>query len=140
MYVKVENLQSAFEYTGNLIGDVYQARNIFFEEEIRDHLEKAYEEFLRQFREILGEIPRLEESRDFNLGAAGLVGAQRALKLKSFEVSYNSYRSRGSLRRLIEALKKGKIIISSLGGAVPVIGSFVQELVDFLLRQLEQES
>lgn len=136
----VENLHGAFKCTGHLIDDVYQARNIFFEEELREQLEQAYEEFQKQFQEILGRIYNIEESNEFDLRAAGLVGAQRNLKLKSFEVSYNAYRSKGHIRRLIEALKKGKIIISSLGGAVPFVGSFIQELVDFLLRQLVQES
>ena len=90
--------------------------------------------------EILEKIYNIEDTRDLDLRAAGLVGAQRDLKLKSFEVGYNAYRSKGSIRRLIEALKKGKIIISSLGGAVPFVGSFIQEIADFLLRQLERKS
>ena len=140
MDATVDDLHGAFMHTGNLIADVYQARNIFFEEELRGQLEKAYKEFEERFLEILERIGSPEVLQEYDLISAGLDGAQRDLKLKSFEVSYNAYRSNGSIRRLIEALKKGKIIISSLGGVVPFIGSFVQEFVEFLLRQLERES
>lgn len=140
MSVTVESLHDVFAHTGSLIEDVCQARNIFFEEELRHQLDQAYKEFLDQFREILERIPSLETSEDPDLRDAGLVGAQRDLKLKSFEVSYNAYRSKGSIRRLIEALKKGKTIIGSLAGLVPFVGSFIQEFVDFLLRELERES
>jgi hypothetical protein len=134
---QIENLHDVFRYTGDLIKDVYDARNIFFEEKLRKELYDAYQEFQDQFNEVLKGIEGIEKELD--LRAAGLAGAQKNLKLKSFELSYNAYRSEGRVRRLIEALKKGKTIISSLAGLVPKVGSFIQEFVDFVLRQLERE-
>lgn len=140
MEVTMERLAEAYKYTGELIDDVYQARNIFFEEELRRELEEAYREFKARFFEILDRIWEIDESQDEYLVSAGLVGAQKTLKLKSFAVSYNAYRTQGSVRRLVETLKKAKTILASLGGAVPFVGSFIQELIEFLLGQLERKS
>ena len=147
MVVSVESLVDVYKLTGELINDVYEARNIFFEEDLREDLKAAYKDFQSQFQYAseglkgIDDMPweTTEHPFGLELASAGLVGAQKTFKLKSFAASYSAYRTYGTVKKLIVALKKGKTILASLGGGVPYVGSFIQEFIDFLLSQLERE-
>lgn len=75
-----------------------------------------------------------DESEDMRI--AGLSGPQLQFKLQSFQASNTDFKEHRGTELLAEALDKGKIILSSLAGAIPGVGSFAQELIDFLLREL----
>ena len=70
------------------------------------------------------------------LKAAGLTDAQLDFKLFSFKKSKDEFKKVGGLRRLIEALKKGGVLLGSILGAIPAGGSFAQELLDFILKEM----
>ena len=140
MQTQIKTLDQVVFYAGELITDVYSARNIFFSEDLRTILKEVYEEFSKQINTVERQLKNSQNSNKSDLEKAGLVGAQRKFKLKSFEISFNSYRKDGKIKRLIEALKKAKTLISSIGGAIPAVGSFIQELIDFILRELEKKS
>ncbi len=134
----IENFRDVLESTHSLITDCFYAINILLPLELRKEFADAYNEYSEQYESLLKEIDGIEDSGISHLRQAGLVGAQRTFKFKSFEVSYYAYKAKGTIKRLIKALKKGKTILSSLGGAVPMVGSFIQELIDFLLREMEK--
>ncbi|MDZ7685429.1 MAG: hypothetical protein U5O39_10880 [Gammaproteobacteria bacterium] len=69
---------------------------------------------------------------------AGLVGQQLQTKLESFEFSLSQFAEDGGVENLEDALDKGRTILNSLAGAVPGFGSFAQELVDFILKELKR--
>jgi hypothetical protein len=58
--------------------------------------------------------------------------------LESFEVSFLKYQDSEDIEDLKEALDKGSVILSSLGGAIPGIGTFAQEFIDFLLKEIKK--
>jgi hypothetical protein len=90
-------------------------------------LESPYISNPEEFPEIFEEIQ-----------SAGLYGIQLELKLESFEVSFLKYQDSEDIEDLKEALDKGSVILSSLGGAIPGIGSFAQEFIDFLLKEIKK--
>ena len=140
MNIEIRNLVEVCLYTRELMNDVYDARNIFFEEEIRQELEEAYSEFRDQFEGILPIVRDVEKASEYALTVSGLIGAQKTLKLKSLTLCYNAYKTDGSVSRLIDALRQGKTIFNSLGVAVPIVGSFIQEFIDYLIWQLERKT
>jgi len=58
------------------------------------------------------------------------------LKLESFEAALAAFEEEGGENLLADAMDKSGTILSSLGGAIPVVGSFAQELIDFILKEL----
>ena len=121
-----ESLRDVCENTESLITDVYVARNILFPREYRREFADAYLEFDEQFRELINNLGAILSDYEEHLYRAGLQGAQLQFKIKSFEKPYLSYKRKDGFKRLLEALKKSKAILGSLGGAVPGIGSFLQ--------------
>src|SRR5207245_10168096 len=95
-------------------------------------------------RPIAAATTRLVEASDHlrgevaheNLKAAGLTDAQLDFKLFSLRKSYEDFKKMGGLRRLIEALQKGGVLLGSILGAIPAGGSFAQELLDFILKEM----
>jgi len=70
--------------------------------------------------------------------AAGLVGPQLALKLGSFESALVAFQQEAREDDLRDALDASATILGSLAGAIPGFGSFAQELVEFLLKELKK--
>lgn len=68
---------------------------------------------------------------------AGLTGIQLQIKLESFQFSLNKFEEEGGIDNLDDVLGKGGTLLSSLAGAIPGFGSFAQELVEFLLKELK---
>ena len=70
--------------------------------------------------------------------ASGLSGAQLVLKLESFENSFTEFQKEGGLENLELALDIGSTLLKSLAGAIPGFGSFAQELVAFIIKELKK--
>ncbi|WP_221208382.1 hypothetical protein, partial [Xanthomonas arboricola] len=49
-----------------------------------------------------------------------------------------SFRDTAREDRLEETLEKSKTLLGSLAGAIPGFGSFAQELIEFLLKELKR--
>lgn len=79
-----------------------------------------------------GEFPEMK--------TAGLTGAQLSLKLESFESSLLELEFNGGIDNLEQSLDKGRVILGSLAGAVPGFGSFAQELIDFILKEMKKRA
>ena len=71
---------------------------------------------------------------------AGLTGRQLILKLASFESSYAELEHSGGTGNLEQTLDKGGVILGSLAGAIPGFGSFAQELIDFILKEIKKRA
>jgi len=69
---------------------------------------------------------------------AGLVGSQLDLKLESFETALVAFENEAGEERLRDVLDVSETILQSLTGGIPVFGSFAQELVAFILKELKK--
>jgi hypothetical protein len=115
-----------------------QCQSVLFRASFRRDLSPA-------LQDAAGRLRRFSESHEMDspeynerMYSAGLVGVHLNIKLASFESSLQSFRETARADRLEEALDKGSTILGSLAGAIPGIGSFAQELVDFLLKELRR--
>jgi len=107
-----------------------------FRENYRDSMEEVYS-LLNQNKEH--EYLRYpEEIREMK--AAGLTGNQLVLKLDSFESSLMELEVNGGTDNLEQSLDKGGVILGSLAGAIPGFGSFAQELIDFILKEIKKRA
>jgi hypothetical protein len=117
-----------------LLEVVDRCRELLFEESVRELISRAIGEATTRLddarRDLVGEVETEK------LKAAGLTDAQLDFKLFSLKKSYEDFKKMGGLRRLVEALKKGGVLLGSILGAIPVGGSFAQELLDFILKEM----
>jgi hypothetical protein len=123
-----------------LLKEVDRCGLVLFGMEFRDNYRRSLEEVLA----------RLEQNKEFNaltypekyreMKDAGLTGGQLILKLASFESSYMALDQNGGAGNLEQALDKGGVILGSLAGAIPGFGSFAQELIDFILKEIKKRA
>ena len=136
---RIKDLPSFLEEMARLLDLISKCRDVLFRHDFRRNLSQAIEKEvvpeLRRFREH--EYIRQPEKHD-EMISAGMVGAQLNLKLESFESSLAAFESEAGEYRLKEALDTGQTILASLAGAVPGFGSFAQELVEFILKELRK--
>jgi hypothetical protein len=115
-----------------------RCQDVLFGASFRRNLSPALEDAVNRLRQ-LSELPQIrypEQSESMYL--AGLQDIHLTLKLSSFESSLNSFMDTAREDKLEDALDKGGTILGSLAGAIPGFGSFAQELVDFLLKELRK--
>ena len=105
------------------------------------------ENYKESLEEVVSDLSQKKDHEYFkypdefpNMKAAGLTGRQLILKLESFESSLMELEVRGGTENLEQALDKGGIILGSLAGAIPGFGSFAQELVDFILKEIKKRA
>lgn len=98
-------------------------------EEVVSHLKQNKEHEYLQFPQ---DFPEMK--------AAGLTNSQLVLKLESFESSLMELELSGGTENLEQALDKGGVILGSLAGAIPGFGSFAQELIDFILKEIKKRA
>ena len=123
----------------DLLKLIERCREVLYRAGFRDNLPSAIEEAVPRLLELAtNDYVRNPEGHRETLEAAGLYGPQLELKLESFESALTVFVSEAGENRLREALDKGKTILSSLAGAIPGFGSFAQELVEFLLKELRK--
>jgi len=81
---------------------------------------------------------KVDDISKYEMKKAGLTNVQLKIKLDSFSSSFKEFDLHGSIFALDEALGKGGILLKSLAGAIPWVGSLIQELVDFILQELKK--
>lgn len=102
------------------------------------NLSSSTEEVVLRLTELIesNHINTPEEFEEMRL--AGLTGPQLNLKLESFEHSLIEFENDGGIDNLELTLAKAEVLLKSLAGAVPGFGSFAQELLDYILKELKK--
>jgi hypothetical protein len=124
-----------------LLQTVSQCGPVLFRRKFRTDFNRALSEALEGLN--AGRTsPEFEVNEDDNgtLVRAGLTGAQLRMKLNSFSHTLAEFEKDGSGRSLDLSLAKSSIILGSMAGAIPGFGSFLQELVEFVLKELHRKS
>jgi hypothetical protein len=135
---RVKDLSAFLEEIIRLLYLINQCRDVLFRAGFRQSLGQSVEEAVGRLR-TLAENPRIRNPEEYEeMHAAGLRGAQLNMKLESFEAALVVFDSEAGQDKLEDALDKGAAILGSLAGAIPGFGSFAQELVDFLLKELRR--
>jgi hypothetical protein len=134
---RVPDLRAFRDEMIRLLQIVSNSREVLFRLGFRQNIQAAIEEAIAHMTDHLND-ESLHEAKEENVRNAGLVGNQLELKLESFESALVYFEYEGGQARLEEVLDKGKIILGSLAGAIPGFGSLVQELVEFLLKELRK--
>lgn len=80
-----------------------------------------------------GESPTFEQ----RLYAAGLTGPELNYKLAEISETANVFYEKGGALNFSALLKKALILLKSLIGAIPGIGSALQELMDFIEQRVK---
>jgi predicted transcriptional regulator len=136
--MEIRNLSQFLSAMVDLLRIVDSSKYVLFRVRFRDNISESITESADMLTELAehGFIRHPEESEDMT--RAGLNGSQLVTKLESFEFSFNEFDEKGGIHNLEDALDKGGTILSSLAGAIPGFGSFAQELVDFILKELKR--
>jgi hypothetical protein len=138
MPAQIKSLLDFVNANEELLRTVDQCAPVLFREEFRSRLHAAIQEALGLLKPLQQEKFVLYPNEFAEMRRAGLAGAQLELKLESFEHSYVAFKETGSQKALADALDKGATVLGSLAGAIPGFGSFAQELVDFILKELKK--
>lgn len=133
---RVRDLRDFLQETAKLLDTISRCQDVLFPASIRKTLQGAIEEVTARLRGQANEIRT--SARDPAMRAAGLVGPQLALKLGSFESALVAFQQEAREDDLRDALDASATILGSLAGAIPGFGSFAQELVEFLLKELKK--
>ncbi|GLQ47834.1 hypothetical protein GCM10007862_28850 [Dyella lipolytica] len=115
-----------------------RCQEVLFRASFRRHLASVLHDAMKRIEELSGREEIRSPEGFESMYLAGLTGDHLAIKLDSFESSLLSFRDTASDDRLEEVLSKGSTILGSLAGAIPGFGSFAQELIDFLLKELRR--
>lgn len=120
--------------TANLCGP------ILFGLEFRDNFNKSLEEVTSRLKNQKKKEELRYPDDIESMVIAGLTGNQLKLKLDSFESSLIELEVQGGISNLEHSLDKGRVILGSLAGAIPGFGSFAQELIDFILKEIKRRA
>ena len=113
---------------------------VLFSLEFRENFNESIEEVMSNLNN-LKEVKEIQYPSEFDsMKIAGLNGNQLNLKLNSFESSMVELEIHGGIDNLEQALDKGGVILGSLAGAIPGFGSFAQELIDFILKEIKKRA
>lgn len=134
----IGNLESFLIEMADLLRLVSTCSPVLFRAGFRQNLRQSVQEassWLEGF--VKDDFVQNPEEHD-EMRRAGLCEPQLQLKLESFENASRTFKSEGGEDNLEKALDTGAIILGSLAGAIPGFGSFAQELVDFILKELKK--
>ncbi len=136
---RIENLRDFLEAVSKLLELVSVCRELLFRKEFRDNIHEAIAEVNKRLEGFLNH-ERILYPQSFReeIEPAGLVDGQLKFKLESFGSALADFESEGGQDNLEQVLDKGGILLGSLANAIPGFGSFAQELVDFLLKELRK--
>lgn len=136
MAKKIPNIIDFLKDIKKMLQVVVDCSPILFEKEYRGNVKTAGSQVIKRLNE---KIRRLEGSisthnkYDDQLDNAGLTGAQGKLKLNLYSYISAKFNEKGNIWDLENALEVGNIVLKSIAGAIPAIGSFAQELIDVIL-------
>jgi len=135
---RVKDLASFLQEINQLLYLISQCRDLLFRVGFREHLPQAVDAVTGRLTELRDHPFILYPYEHDEMRSAGLDGSELDLKLESFESALSTFQSEGGQHNLEHALDTGTTILSSLAGAIPGFGSFAQELVDFILKELRR--
>jgi hypothetical protein len=136
---RVKDLPSFLRKINYLLKVTSECRAVLFRFEFQQNIVSVIDEFSDELQSRIDSHMILYPEGHKEMRIAGLYGTQLNLKLESFESSLVAFEANGGQDNLEEALGKGEIILASRAGAIPGFGSFAQELVDFLLKELRKQ-
>ncbi len=116
----IDNLNEFLTYLERLLKIVVDARDILFDEELRQRLLDAWDGVVKKFPDIKQELDSLSQSK---LQAKGLSGKEAEAKLFGFKRVFRAFRKFGGLKLLRRALKWADVILGSLASIIPGIDS-----------------
>ena len=135
---KIETISDFLLSIQKLLKIIERSSDILFRLEFRENYRKSLKEALPLLEEFTDNKYVIYPDEFEEMRASGLAGAQLVLKLESFENSYTEFQKEGGLENLELALDKGGTLLNSLAGAIPGFGSFAQELVAFIIKELKK--
>lgn len=134
------NLNVFIDQIIELLKEVERAGLVLFSIQFRSDYKESIEEVITQLN-ISKDHSEIYNPDDFpSMNEAGLTGSQLTLKLNSFESSLRELHFLGGIDNLSHSLDKGSVILGSLAGVIPGFGSFAQELIDFILKELKKRA
>jgi len=138
MSTEIRSLPDFLREMADIFEMLDRCQEVLFRASFRRNLSPALEDAANRLRQ-LSELPQIRFPDDSeSMYPAGLQGNHLTLKLSSFESSLHSFRDTAREDKLEDTLDKGGTILGSLAGAIPGFGSFAQELIDFLLKELRK--
>jgi len=138
MPAEITSLSDFLQEMAAILEMLDRCQDVLFRASFRSDLSEVLDDASGRLRS-LAERREIRSPQDSEfMYAAGLTGNHLTIKLRSFESSLQSFRDTAREDRLEEVLDKGGTILGSLAGAIPGFGSFAQELVDFLLKELRR--
>lgn len=136
---RVKDLRSFLMEMAKLLKLISRCHDVLFRLPFRENLAPAIDDAVRRLEELAQTDRYVRDPAKFReMEAAGLSRSQLQLKLQSFESALNAFESEAGAPRLHDALDAGGTILGSLAGAIPGFGTFAQELVEFLLKELRK--
>lgn len=135
---EIQDIPRFLDAVADLLMAMQESRRVLFRREMQDHLGKAFDEAFQQLRSLRERWVFVSEEYDAALRGAGLRDAQLALKMEQFEQPYLAFRAEGGQENLEDSLDTAGTVLGSLAGAIPGIGSLLQELIDVLLKELKR--
>lgn len=138
MPTEIRSLPDFLQEMAEILKMLDRCQDVLFLASFRKNLSPVLDDAASRLVE-LSALPAIRAPEEFEfMYLAGLNGIHLTIKLESFESSLRSFRETAREDRLEEALDKGGTILGSLAGAIPGFGSFAQELVEFLLKELRK--
>ncbi|MDV6345258.1 hypothetical protein [Nitrosomonas sp. Is37] len=135
---KIENLEEFLMAIIWLLKIIEKSSPLLFRSNFRTNYSHSLEEALPRLDKLKRD-DHIQFPTDFEaMSESGLTGNQLDLKLESFEYSYIEFHEEGGLENLIVVLEKGQFLLNNITSAVPGFGSFAQELIDFIIKELKQ--
>ncbi|SDY45364.1 hypothetical protein [Nitrosomonas sp. Nm33] len=135
---KIENLEEFLMAIIWLLKIIEKSSSLLFRSNFRTNYSHSLEEVLPRLDKLKRD-DHIQFPTDFEaMSESGLTGNQLDLKLESFEYSYIEFHEEGGLENLIVVLEKGQFLLNNITSAVPGFGSFAQELIDFIIKELKQ--
>lgn len=134
---QVTTLSEFTDATAQLLMWVADAAPLLFDARFRQNLRPAVAEVVAHL-DGLGQYQPWDELDDEQRRLAGLDEAQLTLKLQAFERRYLTVVEAGGLPETADALELSSILLKSLVGALPAVGSLAQELIDFIIDEMKR--
>jgi hypothetical protein len=135
---RVESLSEFFVAMAELIELIEQCSRVLYRVGFRENLGTVMPPAAAHLREFATNEWVLQPDAYPGMLEAGLYGDQLRVKLESFNYERQALHSEAGAENLYKALDVGNVILRSAAGAIPGLGSFVEELVDFLLKELRK--
>lgn len=145
---KLESLNQFIDLLYETIDIAHDCRMLLFPASVRSQFSMAFKEnYETKIEKSTLEKARIKERIDVfgkeegysgpKFKLAGLTGPDLTYKLAEISESANKFYTDGGVTNFSNLLKKALILLKSLIGAIPAIGSALQELIDFIEQRVK---